>query len=182
MLDNASAHLARLLVISVTLVQLTIFSGCANYQFGHHTLFAPDIQTVHVPIFKSNSFRRNLGERLTEAVVREIELKTPYKVVSPEAADSILVGKLVSEAKRTIAEDEFDNPRITELSFIVNADWHRRTGEPLGTTINIPVPDALRVAEAGQMIPEAGQSIATTQQAIIDKLAQDIVAQMEMPW
>lgn len=137
---------------------------------------------MHVPIFESNSFRRNLGERLTEAIVREIHLKTPYKVVSAEEADSVLYGRITNEAKRTVAEDLLDNPRIAELSLLVQADWQRRNGEPVGTQINIAVPDALRVAEASQLIPEAGQSIATAQQDVIDKVAQDIVAQMEMPW
>ncbi len=156
--------------------------GCAGYQFGQQSLYASDVKTVHVPVFESNSFRRNLGERLTDAVVREIELKTPSKVVSSDTADSVLFGRIGSETKRNVAEDRFDNPRISELSFVVQADWHRRNGEPLGSGISIPVPDGLRVMEASQMIPEAGQSITTTQQKIIDKLAQDIVAQMEMPW
>ena len=170
------------LVLCLLLAALSLSTGCAGYQFGHRSLYAPDIRTVHVPIFESNSFRRNLGERLTEAIVREIHLKTPYKVVSAEEADSVLYGRITNEAKRTVAEDLLDNPRIAELSLLVQADWQRRNGEPVGTQINIAVPDALRVAEASQLIPEAGQSIATAQQDVIDKVAQDIVAQMEMPW
>jgi len=166
----------------VLVAALAVTGGCAGYQFGQQSLYAADVQTVHVPIFESNSFRRNLGERLTEAIVREIELKTPYKVVSAQDADSVLYGRIGSETKRTVAEDTFDMPRVSELQFVVQADWRRRSGEPLGTNIAIPAPEALRVSEASQMIPEAGQSIATTQQKIIDKLAQDIVAQMEMPW
>ena len=60
-------------------------SGCAAYRFGAASLYPPDIQTVYVPVFESNSFRRNLSELLTEAVCKEIELKTPYKVVGTPA-------------------------------------------------------------------------------------------------
>ena len=61
-------------------------SGCAAYRFGNGTLYAPDVPTVYVPMIESDSFRRDLGERLTEAVVKEIELKTPFKVVgTPDA-------------------------------------------------------------------------------------------------
>ena len=133
-------------------------------------------------MIESNSFRRNLGERLTEAIVREIELKTPYKVVSSDQADSVLYARITNDAKRTVAEDRLDNPRVAELSLLIQADWRLRNGEPLGSRIAIAVPDALRVAESSQLIPEAGQSIATAQQKVIDKVAQDIVAQMEMPW
>ena len=41
----------------------------------------PDVSTVYVPMIESGSYRRDLGERLTEAVAKQIELKTPYKVV-----------------------------------------------------------------------------------------------------
>ena len=64
--------------------------GCASYHVGTQSLYAPDVATVYVPMIESGSYRRDLGERLTEAVVKEIELKTPYKVVGTPAADSIL--------------------------------------------------------------------------------------------
>src|SRR5687768_8924245 len=71
------------------LVWLT-FPGCAGYQLGQRSLYRPDIRTVHVPVVQSDSYRRYLGERLTEAVVKQIELKTPYKVVGSDSADSVL--------------------------------------------------------------------------------------------
>src|SRR5262245_65624285 len=74
-------------------------SGCAGYQIGNRSLYRPDIRTVHVPVIQSESYRRNLGEKLTEAVVKEIELKTPYKVVDAESADSILSLRLVSDSQ-----------------------------------------------------------------------------------
>ena len=59
---------------------------------GAESLYAPDVQTVYVPMIESESFRRDLGERLTEAVVKEIELKSPFKVVGTPDADSIFCG------------------------------------------------------------------------------------------
>ena len=76
-----------------------LFCGCAAYQIGNQSLYPLEIHTVSVPVFQSNSFRRNLGERLTEAVVKEIERRTPYKVVSDPGADSVLTGRIVTERK-----------------------------------------------------------------------------------
>ena len=67
-----------------------LLAGCASYQVGSESLYAPDVATVYVPMIESDSYRRDLGERLTEAVIKEIELKTPYKVVGTPDADSIL--------------------------------------------------------------------------------------------
>ena len=66
----------RLSIAFVCLLGLTVL-GCTGYQYGNQNLFRPDIRTVHVPIVHSESFRRGLGERLTEAIVKEIELRPP---------------------------------------------------------------------------------------------------------
>src|SRR4051812_20937445 len=91
---------------AVPLLAILVLSvaGCARYRFGAASLYPPDIQTVYVPVFESNSFRRGLSEWLTEAVCKEIEAKTPYKVVGTPQADSVLTAKLVSDTKRVIIE------------------------------------------------------------------------------
>ena len=78
----------------------SLFSGCIGYQVGTGSLYAPDVATVYVPMIESDSYRRDLGERLTEAVVKEIELKTPYKVVNTPNADSILSARLISDTRQ----------------------------------------------------------------------------------
>lgn len=159
-------------------------SGCAGYMVGADTLYPPDIQTVYVPMFESSSFRRNLGERLTEAVIKEIELKTPFKVVSTPDADSILTGRLVSETKRIVVESPTDEAREVEVNFRAIVKWtNRRSGvvEREGS-IAIPLP---AVADAGQALtfqPEIGQSVATAQDGAIRRLAEQIVGLMEQPW
>ena len=89
-------------------------AGCAAYHVGTQSLYAPDVATVYVPMIESDSYRRDLGERLTEAVVKEIELKTPYKVVGTPAADSILQIRLLGDTRKTLAQNRFDDPRVSE--------------------------------------------------------------------
>src|SRR5689334_13758284 len=64
-----------------------------NYDENIHTVYVPIFQTR---IFESGQFR-GFEFRLTEAVQREIETRTPYKVVScREGADTELLGTVVS--------------------------------------------------------------------------------------
>ena len=93
--------------------------GCAGYQWGAASLYPTDIRTVHVPLVASNSFRRQLGERLTEAIAKQIEQDTPYKVVNQTNADSVLRGRIVSERKRVLVENANDNPRDIEWNIAV---------------------------------------------------------------
>ncbi len=161
----------------------TTLVGCAGYRYGAASLYPSEIRTVHVPIFESNSYRRNLGEWLTEAVVREIELKTPYKVVHHGNADSILTGTLIADTKRVLVVSPTDEPRETELTMQVQVRWVDRRGNILRERSGVPIPPELvDVAGTASLVPEFGQSIVTAQQQAIERLAQQIVSLMEVPW
>src|SRR5437868_15358343 len=110
-------------LISVLLLVVFALPGCAGYQLGQRSLYRPDIRTVHIPVIQSDSFRRYLGERLTEAVVKEVELRTPYKVVGPDEADSVLTVRLVSDSKRLLANNRYSEPRDIETDFFIQTSW-----------------------------------------------------------
>lgn len=158
-------------------------NGCAAYRFGAQTLYPQDIQTVYVPVFESDSFRRNLAEFLTEAIAKEIETKTPYKVVGSPQADSVLSGKITTDTKRVIVEDPYDYPRETQINMSVEVRWVNRKGDLVGppTTITVP-PELAIVSGDGMLVPEYGQSVATAQLQAIQRLATQIVSLMESPW
>lgn len=158
-------------------------AGCASYQVGAGSLYAPDVATVYLPMIESDSYRRDLGERLTEAVAKEIELKTPYKVVGTPDADSILSVRLRSDTRRTLVENAYDEPRLSESALFTEVSWLNRRRQPLAPAQAIPLPQELVVIhQTANLIPEVGQSVATSQQQAIERLAQQIVATMEAPW
>ena len=161
---------------------VVLAAGCASYRIGNGTLYAPDVSTVYVPMVESESFRRDLGERLTEAIVKEIELKTPFKVVGTPDADSVLAARLVSDTKRVVFENQNDDPRSVELAMYVDVKWINRRREPLGPPAAIPLPPGLGIHQTEEMLAEAGQSVAMQQQQAIQRLAEQIVATMEEPW
>ncbi|MFV1963853.1 MAG: LPS assembly lipoprotein LptE [Pirellulaceae bacterium] len=158
-------------------------AGCAGYQVGALSLYRPDIRTVRVEVFQSDSFRRNLGERLTEAIVKELERNSPYKVVQSSSADSVLTGRIVDERKQLIAENVNDEPREIGTDMVVQVRWHdRRGGVILQDTSFVLSPLSFVVAEGAKFVPEGGQSVSTAHQETISRLARQIVAQMEAPW
>ncbi|MEX0713434.1 MAG: LptE family protein [Pirellulales bacterium] len=162
---------------------LLFAGGCAGYQVGARSMYPADIQTVYVPMFESNSFRRNLGERLTEAVMKEIQLKTPYQVVSTPNADSVLSGRIVGERKQVMIETGTDEAREIQVHFLVEVTWIDRQGGVIHDTEAIPLPAPLVVVEqTASLIPEVGQSVATAQQEAIQRVAEQIVSLMEAPW
>ena len=175
---------ARLWLLSAFCILHSAFLlGCAGYQLGNRSLYRPDIRTVHVPMVHSDSYRRYLGERLTEAVVKEIELKTPYKVVGADSADSVLSVRLASDSKRVLAENRFDEPRDIETDFFIQVSWVDRRGDLIMSHDDVPAaPLLLNIGQSASFVPEGGQSLATAQQEAIQRLAEQIVGQMELAW
>jgi hypothetical protein len=165
------------------ILQLPFLCGCIGYHAGTGSLYAPDVATVYVPMIESDSYRRDLGERLTEAVVKEIELKTPYKVVNTPDADSVLSARLMTDTRKRVIQNGFSDPRVSETEIRAEVNWVNRRRQPLVPVQAIPIPtELLAFSQTSNLIPEAGQSVATSQQQAIQRLAQQIVATMEAPW
>ena len=179
--NRTSSHRSRAAGWAVSL--LLLLGGCAGYQVGTRSLYAPNIATIYVPMFDSDSFRPNLGQWLTEAVVKQIELQTPYKVVDSITADSVLTGRILSATKNVRIEDPYDNPRDIEVAFSVEATWVDRHGGLIRPPASIALPAALiHFGQTSNLVPEGGQSIATANQEAIARLAEQIVSAMEVPW
>jgi len=178
--------LPRRLAAAAAVLLLASLSGCmglGNYQFGARTLFPEGIETVYVPVFDSSSFRRELGEELTEAVVKEIERRTNFKVVSSPMADTVLTGKITGEGKHLLFETLQGDPREMEVNMHVKVSWVDRRGCPVREIPLVPVPTAaVDISAANNLVPEVGQSIATSHQLAIQRLAEQIVSLMEKPW
>ncbi|HND55274.1 MAG TPA: LPS assembly lipoprotein LptE [Pirellulaceae bacterium] len=173
------------LAAATGLAGITSFlSGCAGYQVGARSMYCSDVRTVHVPIIESDSYRRQLGERLTEAVIKEIELNSPYKVVgSPDGADSVLRCRLISDQKTVTAETRTDEPRADDLAMTVQVDWLDRRNQSLIQRSEIPLPSSIvTISARSSLIAEAGQSVATAQQESLQRLARQIREQMESAW
>jgi Lipopolysaccharide-assembly len=157
--------------------------GCAAYQFGNASLYNPNIRTIHVPVVRNDTFRHDLGVQLTEALVRSIEMRTPYKVVGDPNADSTLTCRVTGQGKRVIAENRFDEPRALSNGVSVELTWTDRRGNLLLTNRFVPAGElAFYFTQGNEFIPEGGQSISTSQLKAVEQLAEQIVGQMESRW
>jgi hypothetical protein len=82
----------------------------------------------------------------------------------------------VRESKRVAGENINDEPRTLGVNWVVEVDWVDRAGVPLMQR------QVVRISRDAEFVPEGGQSMATAQQEIIERMARDVVSQMQMPW
>ena len=102
--------------------QLRGTTGFFGWHF-HAPFDTSEVKTVAI-FFKSNVFRRDLEKQLTEAVIKEIHLRTPYRVVgNHEKADSLLTGTINSDDKNLVVEAPTNLPRELNASIMVQANW-----------------------------------------------------------
>jgi hypothetical protein len=150
--------------------------GC-GYSVGHDEMFNTNIRTVHVPIFQNKDFRRGLEFQLTEALVKTIELRTPYKTTSNgRKADTVLSGEIKEVRQGTLGIDPRTNqPRETQATVIASFKWKDlRTGKIL---VDMPV-----ITYSVDYIQPVGENFYEASQQAMNGLAERIVEKMEKPW
>lgn len=159
--------------LSVLAFVLFVAVGCG---YRSDNLFRANLDSVHVEIFESRTFRRDLEFQLTEAVKKRIGVESPYRLAGPEAADTVLTGEILEQRQASFAPDFLSRqPRDIQMTMIVRVEWKDlRSGEILFNR------DLL--LQAVDYLPPTGESERYTQQKALDKLASRIVRQMYRDW
>lgn len=135
-------------------------------------------RTVAVPIFENRTYERDISRNLTDAVVKEIQQSTPYRVTSQAKADTVLRGSI-----RHVKLRELSKSLATGLSeemvmqVTIDYEWvDMKTGKPI-------------VSRQG--FSGSGTFISSLPQAepidlggfnAVQQLAADIVASMQTDW
>lgn len=136
-----------------------------------------EVKTVFVQ-FKSQSFVRDVQLRLTEAVTKEISMRSPYRVVgTPAEADSLLTGMISYANKNLVVEAPTNFPRELNATVTVAVNW---THNPPSDLEKARPPTI--VAETINFVPEVGESTLSGFNHVIQSIAKQIVDMMEQPW
>ena len=155
-------------------------SGC-GYMLGN--AFEPEIHTVHIPVFASNTDRRGVEFMVTEAIHREVKQRSSLRLAKPPYAQTRLTGRIVDVRKDALGETRFDDARELQLQLAVQVRWEDlRTGEVLAQQ-RIPLRANVRqLVATSEFAPEVGQSLATGTSQAVQELAAQVVDMMELPW
>ncbi|NOX58597.1 MAG: hypothetical protein GXP29_07035 [Planctomycetes bacterium] len=151
-----------------------LLTGCG---YSAKRPFSADIDTVYVEMLHSREFRRELEFHLTEALVKRIEMDTPYRIADRKDADTVFSGEIL-EVRQSVQGNLFqtDDPRQIGTSVVMRYRWQdQRTGDILV--------ERSRFVQMDSYIPAVGESF-TSGVAIrsLDRMAERIVETMETGW
>lgn len=170
--------LARVAALAIA----ALAAGCASDGtapgYGMQSRFPKEYRTIAVDVFRNETFDRPLNGELTEAVIKEVQSMTPYRITSESRADTLLRGTV---RRRNIRE--LSKSRGTGLSeevlYEVAVDWEwvdQRTGKVIVARNNF-MASALFVPSRPSAEPtEIGRL------AVVQNLATDIVANLQGNW
>ena len=158
------------LCLGVGLIALT---GC-----GYSTMrpFPTDFRTIHVEMFQSREFRRELEFRLTEALQKRIEMDTPYRIAPRRTADVLVSGEILDVSTRTFGSDlDSDQPREIGTTITVRL----RVKDLRDGRILVDRP---KFVFQSTYIPPVGESFNQGMTRGLEGLAERIVQTLETPW
>jgi hypothetical protein len=140
------------------------------------TAYNTDVKTVAIPVVQNDTFDREVGYLLTNALIREVETRTPWRVTSETVADTLLNVTITEVKLRALSQS-----RLTKLDqevavqMTVDWDWERMddsstiTGwEGMGTAgMFFPSNPLGEPIELGRL-----ESVELMARAIVDRMAE----------
>lgn len=176
----------RLRHVLASLPAALLTGGCGYHQSGEaasngggyqwSSLYRQDVSTVAVPIFTNKSFRRGDELLLTKALVSQIEMRTPYKVVSREHADTIIDGEITDVSLRNVSNDAQSGiPQEQLYAVTVNFVWKDlRTGRVLK--------ERRGFVQTSAFYPTLGEGSTLGSQQSTEQLATAIAQELQADW
>lgn len=164
----------RLALAGTVALALVACSGCGYSSSG---LYRGNIGTVYIEMFQSKEFRRGIEFELTEALRKQIDRSTPYRIApSKEKADTVLSGEVLDWQENTLGRDFIaDLPRETAATLIIRFRWQdMRTGKLLV--------DEPRFATTVEYVRPVGETVMNARQEAANRMARRVVETMESPW
>jgi len=159
---------------------MALLTGCAANGTGYTTggTYDESIRSVALPIFDNRTFYRELEFNLTEALAKEIEHRTPYKIAASGSADTQLTGTILSVDKRMISRTfETSVTQEAQMRVVASFEWKNlRTGEIIRKRGRLS-----GVAEYVVTQP-VGETEQVARHAAVAELARELVSLMRSDW
>ena len=167
--------------VVVSLLLLGVVTSCASdptVGYSSSSLYAPQYKSVAVPIFQNDTMVREMEFMLTEAVIKEVEARTPYRILGEQIADTLITGTIRSVDLKTISQSRttgLDNEVM--ITVVMDFEWlNLQSGERImgrqnfsSSALFIPSQPSSEPFELGQF-------------AVVQELSKDIVDQMQSSW
>lgn len=88
--------MTRILSLTICLITLSACTADPRTGYSFKSTYDTSIATVAVPIFVNNTMHTGVETDLTDAVIKELQRETPWRVSQTETADAVLLGQITN--------------------------------------------------------------------------------------
>ncbi len=168
-------------VVLTALVAFGPLGGCASDPtkgYSTQSTYDDAVRSVAVPVFDNATYSIGLEASLTEAIIKEMRLVTPWVVTSPGNSETTLTGSITrSDMIAYSRESQVGLVQEVGVRITVSFDWvDNRTGKTLVARRNFSATEPFVPSRP------SGERLAVGEQAAVQELARDIVAELRSNW
>lgn len=146
-----------------------LLAGCGYHVGGQTNLLPKELHTIAVPQFRNVSVQYKLANYMSEALVRELNSRTRYTIVTdPAQADATLTGAVVNYfANTTVSDPVTGRGAGAQITVLIQVKLVAKDGKVLFTRPNFSFQDRYEISVIpGQYIDES--------QATLQRLSRDV--------
>lgn len=166
------------LIISAILLLIPGCASAPNQGYAFDSGFDESIRTIAVPIFRNETTSRGLEVQLTEAVQKQLQQRTPWRLSSTDRADTTLVG-VITGTQLSVLSDDPQTGLVQEqaVRITIRFEWRdNRSGEVLVAR------DGYSASAVFSPSRGVGDRLEMGQRNAIDELASDLVSDLRSSW
>lgn len=141
---------------------LALLASCGYHRAGTVSRLPTDIKILAIPSFQNQTHTYHVETGITNAVIREFNTRTRYRVVQSETdADAVLKGSVVSAEVAPVAYDSVTGRASTGLvTIIVKVTLTARDGRVLYSNPNYVFRDQYQISnELASFFEEQGPAL-----------------------
>ena len=165
---------SKIIYLLVLLVLSFLLLNCGYQLTGTGSFLPPYIKTVSVPMFKNNTGRYQLEQKITQAVVNELVARGRFKVSNEmQKADGVLLGEITSFSVNPISftqEARADRYSITIVAKVTFKDLVKK--KTIFTNPHYVFRDEYELTGEGDFFSEETQAI----ERISEKFARSVIS------
>ncbi|MDP6542168.1 MAG: LptE family protein [Phycisphaerales bacterium] len=167
--------------LCIAVAWIFFFTSCSSNPttgYSSSSLYDQQFGSVAIQIFDNETMSRNMEFMLEDALVKQIQARTPYRVLDDTHADTMLRGTITNNKLRAISQSRttgLDNEVM--ITVTVDFEWlNLATGKRILGRDNFST-SALFIPSRPSSEPlEMGQF------AVVQQLSSDIVDQLQAAW
>ena len=113
---------SKLLIILIFV--LPLLSSCSSYRLGNNKpVKYKSIESIAVPIVKSDVLKPKLQSLITNAIIRSIQEKGAFKIANERNSDATLNIKIINIERKQLRANRENVLRTTEMEFTIEIEY-----------------------------------------------------------